>query len=79
MFWEPETVDYKINIKSVLNTITLYLQDDNDEEVDFKGETLTFTLQLIETWTTKCVFKKLKRIVTVLVVEIDLLQKFFWW
>ena len=35
-------------MKSVLNRITLYLQDDNVEEVDFKGETLTFTLQLIK-------------------------------
>ena len=34
----------KIN-KSVLNTITFYLEDDNNKEVDFNGETLTFTLQ----------------------------------
>ena len=35
----------KIN-KSVLNTITFYLEDDNNEEVNFNGETLTFTLQM---------------------------------
>ena len=37
----------KIN-KSVLSTITSFLEKDNHEEVDFKGETLTFTLQLIK-------------------------------
>ena len=37
----------KIN-KSVLNTITFYLEDDNNEEVDFNGETLIFTLQMIK-------------------------------
>ena len=34
--------------KSVLNTKTFYLEDDNNEEVDFNGETLTFTLQMIK-------------------------------
>ena len=48
IFSEPETIHYKkINI-SVLNTITFYLEDDNNEEVDFNGETLTFTLQMIK-------------------------------
>ena len=48
LFSEPETIHYtKIN-KSVLNTITFYLEDDNNEEVDFNGETLTFTLQMIK-------------------------------
>ena len=32
----------------VLNTITFCLEDDNNEEVDFNGETLTFTLQMIK-------------------------------
>ena len=39
----------KFNLKKnkpVLNTITFYL-DDNNQEIDFNGETLTFTLQLI--------------------------------
>ena len=47
VFCEPETNHYKIN-KSVLNTITFYLEDDNNNEVDFNGETLTFTLQMIK-------------------------------
>ena len=34
--------------KSVLSTITVYIEDDNNEEVNFKGETLTFTLQMIK-------------------------------
>ena len=37
----------KIN-KSVLNTITFYLEDGYKEEVKFKGETLTFTLQMVK-------------------------------
>ena len=49
VFCEPETIHYKkINI-SVLNTITFYLEDSNHQEVDFKGKTLTFTLQMIKT------------------------------
>ena len=47
VFSQPETVHYKIN-KSVLNTITFYLENDNNEEVNFYGETLTFTLQMIK-------------------------------
>ena len=46
VFCEPETIHYKKINKSVLNTITFYLKDDKNEEVDFKGETLTFTLQI---------------------------------
>ena len=37
----------KIN-KSVLNTITFHLEYDDNEEVNFNGETLSFTLQLIK-------------------------------
>ena len=48
VFCEPETVLYKKRNKSVLNTITFYLEDDNNKEVDFNGETLTFTLQMIK-------------------------------
>ena len=33
---------------SVSNTIVFYLEDDNNVEVIFNGETLTFTLQLIK-------------------------------
>ena len=47
IFCEPETIHYKKN-KSVLNTITFYLEDDNNDEVDFNQETLTFTLQMIK-------------------------------
>ena len=48
VFSEPETIHYKKINKSVLNTITFYLEDDNNEKVDFNGETLTFTLQIIK-------------------------------
>ena len=48
VFCEPETIHYKkINI-SVLNTITFYLEDDNNKEVDFNQETMNFTLQMIK-------------------------------
>ena len=48
VFCETETIHYKKIDKSVLNTIPFYLEDDNNEEVDFNGETLTFTLQMIK-------------------------------
>ena len=48
VFCEPETIHYKKINKSVLNTIIFYLEDDNNKEVDFNGETLTFTLQMIK-------------------------------
>ena len=48
VFCEPETIHYKKINKSVLNTITFYLEDDNNNEFDFNQETLTFTLQLIK-------------------------------
>ena len=38
VFCEPETIHYKKVNKSVLNTITFYLEDDNNEEVGFNGE-----------------------------------------
>ena len=47
MFSEPETIHLKKLNKSVLITMTFYLEDDNKEEIDFNGETLTFTLQTI--------------------------------
>ena len=31
--------------------MTFFLEDNNNEEVDFNGEILTFTLQMIKTWT----------------------------
>ena len=48
VFSEPETIHYKKINKSVLNTVTFYLEDNDHKEVDFNGETLTFTLQLIK-------------------------------
>ena len=48
VFCEPETIHYKKINKSVRHTISFYLDDDNSEEVNFKGETLTFTLQMIK-------------------------------
>ena len=48
VFCQPETIHYKKINKSVLNTITLYLEDNNNKEINFYGETLTFTLQMIK-------------------------------
>ena len=48
VFCEPERIHYKKINKSLLNTITFYLEDDNNEEVDFNGETLTFTLRMFK-------------------------------
>ena len=48
VFCQPETIHNKKISKSVLNTITFYLEDDNNEEFNFNGETLTFTLQMIK-------------------------------
>ena len=48
VFCEPETIHHKKTNKSVLNTITFNLEDDKNEKVDFNGETLTFTLQMIK-------------------------------
>ena len=48
VFSEPETIHYKKINKSVLKTITFYLEDDNNKKVDFNQETLIFTLQMIK-------------------------------
>ena len=48
VFCEPETIHFEKINKSVLNTITFYVEDDNNKEVDFNPETLTFTLQMIK-------------------------------
>ena len=45
---EPETIHYKKINKSVLNILRFYLEDDNNEEVNFNGETMTYTLQMIK-------------------------------
>ena len=48
VFSELETIHFKKINKPVLNTITFYLENDKNEEVDFNQETLTFTLQMIK-------------------------------
>ena len=48
IFREPELIHYKKINKNVLKTITFYLEDDNNGEADFNGETLTFTLQMVK-------------------------------
>ena len=48
IFSEPETIHYKKINKSVLNTKTFYLENDNNKEVGFNQETLTFTLKRIK-------------------------------
>ena len=48
VFCQPETIQFKKINKSVLNTITFYLEDDNNKEVNFNQETLTFTLQMMK-------------------------------
>ena len=48
VFCQPETIHYKKINKSVLNSVTFYLEDNNNKEVDFNGETMTFTLQMIK-------------------------------
>ena len=48
LFYEPKTILYKKVNKFVLNTITFSLEAGNNEVVNFNGETLTFTLQMIK-------------------------------
>ena len=47
VFCQFETIHFKQTNEPVLNTINFYLENDNNDEVNFSGETLTFTLQLI--------------------------------
>ena len=48
IFSKPDKIHYKKISKSIFNTITFYLEDDNNKEIDFNQETLTFTLQKIK-------------------------------
>ena len=48
VFCEPETIHYKKINKSVLKNMTFYLEHDNNEDVNFHGETLTFALRLFK-------------------------------
>ena len=70
---EPETIHFKK--KTSLNTITFYLEDDNHDEVNFNGETLTFAIQIIKFWTFNWAFIKIELIVISLVVDANLVQK----
>ena len=45
---EPTTVLYKLMNKTRLDTIQFSLVDNNHNPVDFNGETLTFTIQIIK-------------------------------
>ena len=47
-FTQPETKHYKKVNKSCLNTITFYIENDKNEEINFEGETLIFTLQIVK-------------------------------
>ena len=45
---EPTTVLYKLINKTRLDTIQFFLEDSNHNPVDFNGETLNFTIQIIK-------------------------------
>ena len=47
-FCEPENIRFKKTNKSVLISITFYLETDKIEEVNFFQEALTFTLKTIK-------------------------------
>ena len=48
IYKEPRTKLFKKVNKSVLSHITLYFEDDDYKPVDFNGETISFTCQLIK-------------------------------
>ena len=74
IFSEPEIIHFRKINKSVLNTITKYLEDDNKEEVGFNREPLTFTIQMIKINIKKRILSNLKAIVTVSEEDTDLVQ-----
>ena len=45
---EPTTILYKLINKTRLDTIQFFLEDSIHDRVDFNGETLTFTIQIIK-------------------------------
>ena len=45
---EPITVLYKKMNKTRLDTIEFFFEDSNHDRVDFNGETLTLTVQIIK-------------------------------
>ena len=71
----PETIHYKKLSRSVFKTRTIYLENDNTEEVNFYGETLIFTLQMIKIWSIKWTSRNLKLIVIALVKSTTAVQK----
>ena len=75
VFCPPETIQYKKINKTALNTTAFYLEDDNNKEVNFNGETLTFTLQMIKIWMNKWAFKNFKLKVIALVKNTTMVQK----
>ena len=48
IYKEPRIKLFKRGNKSVLSHITFYLDDDDHRSVDFHGETVSFTCQLIK-------------------------------
>ena len=48
IYKEPRVKLFKKIIKSVLSHITFYFEDDDHKSIDFKGETTSFTCQLIK-------------------------------
>ena len=48
IFCELRILHYKQINKFVLNTLTFYLEDNKNEKINFYGETLNFTLQMIK-------------------------------
>ena len=48
IYKEPRVKLFKKIIKSVLSHITFYFEDDDHKAVDFNGETVSFTCQLIK-------------------------------
>ena len=61
-----------------MKTITFYFEDDNNEDVDFNGETLDFALKMIKIWTVNGSFKNWNVLV---IVSKTLLwdKKHCWW
>ena len=47
-FVNLEQYTLKKNNKADLNTVTFYSEDENRNETNFKGEMLTFTLQIVK-------------------------------
>ena len=78
VFSQSETIHYKKLNKSVSNTITFYLEDDNHKEVYFNEQTLTFILQTFKILTLKRGFRSSKLIGIALMVGITVLQQTLW-